>query len=182
MTHDVADDRGRVLVRWARAHLREALGGPAAARPGGAWCDEPGATFVTLRWAGTGELHGCIGTLEADRGIVDDVAHNVVAAGTRDPRSLPCALADVDRLDVELSILSPLEPIADATAIRAGTDGVVLVHGRRRATFLPAVWEQLPDPEVFLRELRRKAGLPPDYAGAVELLRYTVEHHADPAP
>lgn len=182
MTRVAADGRGPILARWARAQLRDALGGAAAERPVGAWCDEPGASFVSLHWKDTGDLQGCIGTLEAVRGIVDDVARNAVAAGTCDPRFPPCALADVDRLDIELSILSPLEPLRGPEQIRAGIDGIVLVQGHRRATFLPAVWEHLPTVERFLEELRRKAGLPGDFAGAVQLLRYTVDHYADPAP
>lgn len=174
-------ERGNVLVRYARARLREALGGPVAPRPEGTWCDEPRATFVTLRWK-TGDLQGCIGSLEPDRPIVDDVAHNVIAAGTRDPRTTPCTLADVDALHVELSILSPLEPIASEADIRVGIDGVVLVHEFRRATFLPIMWERLPDLPTFMGELRRKAGLPRDFAGDVQLMRYTVDKFEDRAP
>jgi hypothetical protein len=174
-------ERGAVLVRWARASLREKLGGPAAERPSGAWCDELGATFVTLRWK-SGQLQGCIGSLEADRAIVDDVAHNAIAAGTRDPRTTPCALDDVDRLDVELSILSPLEPLEGEHAIRVGIDGVVLLHGGRRATFLPVMWERLRDVPTFMAELRHKCGLPRNFAGEVRLMRYTVDKFTDPAP
>jgi AmmeMemoRadiSam system protein A len=172
---------GDVLVKFARASLREALGGPAAVRPAGAWCEELRATFVTLRWK-AGTLQGCIGSLEAERAILDDVAHNAIAAGTRDPRTQPCTLGDVDKLHVELSILSPLEPIASAADIRIGTDGVVLVHEFRRATFLPIMWERLPDLKAFLGELRRKAGLHRDFAGEVQLMRYTVDHFEDKAP
>lgn len=174
-------EHGPQLVRYARAHLREALGGPRAARPTGEWCDELAATFVTLRWKG-GDLQGCIGTLEADRPIVDDVAYNAVAAGTRDPRTTPCTLDDIDRLHVELSILSPLEPIASEADIRVGTDGIVLLHHGRRATFLPIMWERFPTKDVFMGELRRKAGLPRDFAGDVGLLRYTAAKFEDPAP
>ena len=172
---------GDVLVKFARASLREALGGPAALRPTAAWCEELRATFVTLRWK-SGNLQGCIGSLEAERAILDDVAHNAIAAGTRDPRTQPCTLADVDKLDVELSILSALEPIASTSDIRIGTDGVVLVHEFRRATFLPIMWERLPDLPSFLGELRRKAGLPREFAGEVQLMRYTVDHFEDKAP
>ena len=172
---------GHELVKFARAHLREALGGPAATRPTGEWCQQLGATFVTLRWK-SGDLQGCIGSLEADRPIVDDVASNAVAAGTRDPRTKPCKLADVDHLHVELSILSPLEPIASEADIRIGIDGIVLVYEFRRATFLPVMWERLKDKKTFMGELRRKAGLPRDFAGQVQLMRYTVDHFEDRAP
>jgi AmmeMemoRadiSam system protein A len=173
--------RGDELVRYARESLRAALGGPAAAQPSGAWCTQPGATFVTLRWR-SGDLQGCIGTLQAERSIVDDVAHNAVAAGTRDPRTKPCTLADVDNLHVELSILSPLERIGSEADIRVGVDGIVLVCEFRRATFLPVMWERLRDTQTFMGELRRKAGLPRDFAGDVQLMRYTVDHFEDRAP
>ncbi len=172
---------GELLVKYARESLRAALGGPTAAKPSGAWCDEPAATFVTLRWK-SGDLQGCIGSLEPDRPIVEDVAHNAIAAGTRDPRTTPCKLADVDHLHVELSILSPLELIASEDDIRIGTDGVVLVHEFRRATFLPVMWERLRDKRTFMGELRRKAGLRRDFAGEVQLMRYTVDKFEDKAP
>ena len=170
-----------MLVKWAREKLREALGGPPAARPTGAWCAEPAATFVTLRKR-SGELQGCIGSLEADRCVLDDVAHNAIAAGTRDPRTQPCVLADVDQLHVELSILSPLEHVESEAAILPGVHGVVLVHEFRRATFLPIMWERLPDVKTFMAELRHKAGLPRDFAGEVQLMRYTVDKFEDHAP
>ena len=172
---------GPQLVRYAREHLRQALGGAKAVRPTGEWCEEIAATFVTLRWK-SGDLQGCIGTLEADRTIVDDVAHNAVAAGTRDPRMRPCVLDDIDRLNVELSILSALEPIGSEADIRIGTDGIVLLHHGRRATFLPVMWERLATKDRFMSELRHKAGLPRDFAGEVQLLRYTAAKFEDPAP
>ena len=174
-------EQGRILVRYAREKLREHLGGPVAIKPEGAWCDELGATFVTLRWP-NGQLQGCIGTLEADRKLVDDVASNAIAAGTRDPRTRPCVLTDVDKLDVELSILSPLESIGGIADIRVGTDGIVLLAAGRRATFLPVMWERLRDVPTFMAELKHKAGLPKSYAGEMQLMRYTVEKHTDPAP
>lgn len=174
-------EHGDLLVRYARAHLREALGGPRAERPTGDWCVVPAATFVTLRWR-SGDLQGCIGTLEADRGIIDDVAHNAVAAGTRDPRMRPCKLADLDDLHVELSILSALEPIASEADIRVGTDGIVMFCRGRRATFLPVMWERLPAIDIFMAELRHKAGLPRNDTAETRLLRYTVDKFEDRAP
>ena len=171
---------GDELVKFARARLREALGGPAATAPSGAWCEELAATFVTLRWR-SGDLQGCIGSLEPDRTIIEDVASNAIAAGTRDPRTKPCVLADVDNLHVELSILSALEPITSEADIRVGVDGIVLIYEFRRATFLPVMWERLPDKKTFMGELRRKAGLPRDFAGQVQLMRYTVDKFEDRA-
>jgi AmmeMemoRadiSam system protein A len=170
-----------VLARWARAHLREHLGGPPAERPVAVWCNEPAATFVTLRWP-AGQLQGCIGCLLPTRTIVDDVASNTISAALHDPRSEPIELADVDHLELEISLLSPLEPVAVA-AIRPGVDGLVLEYGGRRGTLLPAMWKQLPEPAAFLAALVQKAGLPRDVPLAeLRLSRYTTDHYVDRAP
>jgi AmmeMemoRadiSam system protein A len=179
------DGHGLALAQWARDRLKQELGGPLAVPPTGDWANEPGATFVTLRWR-DGTLQGCIGSLEPRRSIVNDVAHNAIAAGLHDPRSNPVGLKDVDDLEVELSILSPLERITFADqpaalrAIRPGLDGIVFEHHGRRATFLPSMWPRLPEVREFLGELKEKAGFPHDFwDDDVRLYRYTVEkHHA----
>ena len=174
--------RGPVLAAWARAHLREALGGPAARRPDEPWCGEPAATFVTLRWQNDGALQGCIGTLTAVRAIADDVAHHVISAGLHDPRGERLALADVAVLDLEISLLSELEPVSVAD-IRPGVDGIVLEHRGARATLLPVMWEQLPEPAVFLAALKHKAGLPRAFESPeLRYSRYTAVRYVDPAP
>jgi AmmeMemoRadiSam system protein A len=179
---------GAELARWARARLRQELGGPHATPPSGPWCDDPGATFVTLRWT-SGRLQGCRGTLAARRAILLDVAENAIAAGLRDPRSRPVRLEDLDQLDLELSILSASEPVvahderSALAALRPGVDGVVFEWKGRSATFLPSMWEQLPDVRHFMAELKMKAGLGPDFwDGAVRLYRYEADKHFDPAP
>ena len=173
--------RGELLLVWARARIRQALGGPIAIAPDAPWATERAATFVTLRWR-DGALQGCIGSLEAEREILADVAHNAIAAATRDPRTEPVVLAELDELDVEVSILSPLEMIGSEGEIRVGTDGVVLEVRGQRATFLPVMWKQLATLDTFMRELRHKAGLPRDAApGDIQLWRYTVERHVDKA-
>jgi AmmeMemoRadiSam system protein A len=179
---------GPVLARWARERLREELGGAKATRPDSAAYDELGATFVTLRWR-DGRLQGCIGRLEPVRSIADDVARNAIAAGMFDGRSSPVVLDDVDKLHVEVSILSPLEPIAFAdersalAALRVGIDGVVLVHRGRRATFLPVMWPRLETPAAFMAALKTKAGLGAGFWSAeLELYRYTTERHIHEAP
>jgi AmmeMemoRadiSam system protein A len=168
-----------VLARYARDHLRACLGGPPATAPEGAWCQELAATFVTLRWR-DGRLQGCIGSLEPERTIVADVAHNAIAAGMRDSRGKKLALRHVDDLDVEVSILSALEPIASEREIRVGTDGVVIAKALRRATFLPVMWTRLPALDAFMAALRDKGGF--TATSGFELWRYTVEHHVDRAP
>ncbi|HUJ24534.1 MAG TPA: AmmeMemoRadiSam system protein A [Myxococcales bacterium] len=180
---------GAELARWGRARLCQELGGPLAVPPSGAWCEVPGATFVTLRWT-NGMLQGCRGTLVPLRPIVADVGENAVASALDDPRSSPVRrLADVDRLDLELSILSPQEPIAFGSterealsALRPGVDGIVFEWRGRRATFLPSMWQQLPDPRRFMAELKMKAGFDAGFWDpAVRLFRYEADKHSDPA-
>lgn len=180
-------NKGDELVRFARAKLAEELGGPKAERPQKPWADEPCGTFVTLRWT-DGRLQGCIGNLEPRRAIADEVAHNSIAAGTLDPRASRITLGDVDDLDVELSILSPLEKIeatteAEARAqIEPGVHGVVFAHGSRRSTFLPVMWERMSGMDEFMRSLKEKAGYPPDFWDEkCRLYRYTADKHVDPA-
>ncbi|MEF8713129.1 MAG: AmmeMemoRadiSam system protein A [Accumulibacter sp.] len=128
---------------------------------------EPAATFVTLTQ--DGQLRGCIGSLEAHRPLATDVAENAVAAAFRDTRFAPLSPAEFARTHVEVSLLTPPEPFAvadeaDALArLRPGIDGLIVSYGRRRATFLPQVWESLPEPRQFLAQLKLKAGLPADF-------------------
>jgi len=138
------------------------------------------ATFVTLRRAS--ELRGCIGGLTASRPLVADVAHSAFGAAFRDSRFPPIEAIELDELEIHVSILSPLEPLsapdeaALLDAIRPGVDGLVVRDGAQQGTFLPAVWESLPEPAAFWRELKRKAGLPLDsWSSRWEIFRYTVE-------
>jgi len=173
--------RGPVLAKWARAHLRATLGGPPAQCPDEPWCREHAATFVTLRWT-TGELQGCIGSLQAARSIAEDVASHVVSAALHDPRTSPIGLEDIDQLDLEISLLSPLESI-ELADIRPGVDGLVLEYRGQRATLLPVMWKQLPDLDAFLGALKQKAGLPRNFTSPeLRLQRYTTESYKDPAP
>ena len=123
---------------------------------------QPGACFVTLR--ARGALLGCIGSLVAYRLLGVDVASNAAAAAYDDPRLPPVTEADLAVMDVHVSVLGPLAPM-DVTGrrdlssrLRPGVDGLVVEAGARRATFLPSVWEQLPDPNDFLDALWAKAG------------------------
>lgn len=176
---------GDELVRFARAKLAEELGGPPAARPREPWAEVPCGTFVTLRWS-DGRLQGCIGNLEPRRAIADEVAHNSVAAGTLDPRAQRITLADVEQLDVELSILSPLERVEASTEaaaraqIEPGVHGVVFVHRGRRSTFLPVMWSRFDGMDDFMSALKEKAGYPPDFwDDDCHLYRYTADKHVD---
>lgn len=140
----------------------------------------PGASFVTLRSAG--ELRGCIGSIAARRALAVDVAENARAAALSDRRFAPVAAHELARLEIELSLLTPPEPLAAGSraellaALVPGVDGLVLEELGRRATFLPAVWEQLPDPESFVAHLERKAGLAAgSWSPARRLCRYRAE-------
>ncbi len=170
--------RGPVLLDWARSRLRQELGGDEAARPVVPWGDDKLGTFVTWRWSDH-RLQGCIGNLGADRAILDDVAHNAVAAGLHDPRAKNLRLADLDELHCEVSVLSPLSELGGEHEIRIGTDGIVIQQGSwKRATFLPIMWEQLPTLEIFMGELKRKAGLPRSFPSAeLRIWRYTVDRY-----
>lgn len=174
-------EQGQVLLALARAAITQALG--AATHPVddavAPWLQEPGASFVTLTQHG--ELRGCIGTLEAHRPLRHDVQANAVAAALRDPRFAPLMERELTITKVEISLLSPMQALdarseAEALArLRPGVDGLVLHYGAQRSTFLPQVWEQLPDARDFMAQLKRKAGLPATFWHAdVRLLRYTV--------
>lgn len=174
------DELGQVLLQLARRSIGEALGEAGPATPDLPALLENAATFVTLTQAG--ELRGCIGSLEAHRPLIDDVRANARAAAFRDPRFPPLTADELARTRVEVSLLSPAEPLfvtdeADALArLRPHVDGLILSAGGRRATFLPQVWEQLPEPAVFLARLKQKAGLPADYwSPELRLWRYTVQ-------
>lgn len=173
-------EQGRLLIALARNAIASEFYDVTAELPQPEWLQQPGATFVTLTQRG--ELRGCIGSLEAQRALRDDVQANARAAAFKDPRFLPLSRDEFAGTQVEVSILSPAEPMhfadeADALAqLRPGQDGVILEHGLHHATFLPQVWQQLPEPAQFMAHLKHKAGLAPDFwADDVRLSRYQVE-------
>jgi hypothetical protein len=177
---DQADaEKGSTLLKLARSEIGSKLGHVAAFHAQSDWLAEPGACFVTL--TRQGELRGCVGTLEAHRPLGMDVRENALAAAFRDPRFMPLTRDEFEEIRVEVSLLSPTQPLAvtdEASALatlRPNIDGVVFEYRHFRSTFLPQVWEQLPDPAEFLAQLKRKAGLPMDFwAEPVRLSRYTV--------
>lgn len=174
---------GQLLLRIARAAISNALGQAVALpEPAGQTAEllqASGASFVTLNQHG--QLRGCIGSLQAHRPLIKDIQANAVAAALHDPRFAPLTLDELDITTVEVSVLSAMQSLpfaseADALAqLRPGVDGVVFEFGRYRSTFLPQVWEQLPDAGEFMAHLKHKAGLAPDFwAPGVRLQRYTV--------
>ena len=172
-------NRGQTLLAIARGAIAEQLGAPSPPFAATEWLNEPGATFITLTCAGA--LRGCIGSLEAARPLRVDVENNARAAAFSDPRFAPLSAREYREIKVEVSLLSPMQPVlveneTQALALlRPGIDGVLLEYGQQRGTFLPQVWEQLPEPRAFLAHLKQKAGLPADFwADEIRLSRYTV--------
>ncbi len=138
------------------------------------------ATFVTLQIHH--QLRGCIGMLEAIRPLAEDIAENAFLAAFKDPRFPPLADDEFGKLEIHLSLLTPVEPVSFTSEqdlikqLQPGIDGLILEEGRRRGTFLPSVWEQLPEPEQFLQHLKLKAGLAPDYwSENIKIYRYRTE-------
>ncbi len=128
---------------------------------------QPAATFVTL--TRRGELRGCIGGLEARMPLAEDAREHAIAAALHDFRFPPMRPEELDDIRVEVSILTPLQPLTYEDAedllhrLRPGVDGVLIRRGLwQRATFLPQVWEKVPDPADFLTHLCLKMGAPPD--------------------
>lgn len=171
--------RGPVLLAIARESLAEAFGLGRGSERRDPWLREPGACFITLMRHG--QLRGCVGSIQAYRPLLEDVWSNARAAAFSDTRFPPLGREELADVSIEVSLLSPSEPVAcsceeEAVAVlRPGLDGVILECRDRRGTFLPQVWDQLPDPRDFLGQLKRKAGLPPTFwSPEVRLWRYTV--------
>jgi hypothetical protein len=178
--------QGLTLLRLARAAIARELGFDSHDLSPSDWLAQDGATFVTLNLHG--RLRGCIGSLEAHRPLIDDVRHNAVAAAFRDPRFPPLSIAEFTEVKIEVSLLSPPERISfknekDALAqLHPGQDGVILEYGRSRATYLPQVWAQLPQPVDFIGNLKEKAGLSADFwSDDIHLFRYGVRKYSEGA-
>lgn len=158
---------GERLLALVRGAIRSHLGLPTSpADTSDAAFSAPGAAFVTL--TRNGHLRGCIGSLAPTRSLREDVSRNALAAAFRDPRFPPVTADELSQIEVEVSVLGPVrrQPCPSRQAcleLITAEDGVILSSGRHSATFLPQVWEQLPDANAFLDYLMTKAGLSPEY-------------------
>lgn len=183
-TEGFTKEQGRVLIALARSTIAKKLGRPA---PGVAVPDDPifqtlRGTFVTLKIHD--QLRGCIGNLSSDESVVEGVRRNAVNAAFGDYRFSPLGNDELDTVDIEISILSEPRPLDHSGGrdlldkLRPGIDGVMIRQGRAGATFLPQVWEQLPDTQDFLRHLCMKAGLPADawQSDALNVSTYQVQY------
>jgi AmmeMemoRadiSam system protein A len=175
---------GKTLLPIARAAIGRKFGLEIPCDKSAAWLDEPGACFVTLTLYG--KLRGCIGSLEPRRTLLDDVEANACAAAFSDPRFESLSAIEFDKINIEISLLSSIQPLvfkeeADVIEkIQPGVDGIVFEYGPHRSTFLPQVWEQLPTPQEFLAHLKIKARLSANFwASDVKLYRYTVTKYME---
>ena len=172
-------NKGEILLPIARASIADVFGQVYEAAEDAAWLQEQAACFVTLTQQG--QLRGCIGTIEAHRSLLEDIKHNAEAAAFKDTRFSPLSSNELNSTDIEVSLLSPMQALDFSneqeaqSQLQPGVDGVVFEFGHYRSTFLPQVWEQLPDVDMFMSHLKHKAGLTPDFwADQVKLSRYTV--------
>lgn len=169
----------RLALGSVRHGLSHGLPAPVELSDWPAQACEHRASFVTLYKHV--ELRGCIGGLTAVRPLAEDVSQHAYAAAFQDPRFQPVMDEELDALSVHISVLSVPERIvcgseAELLALIGPGDGLILQEGNRRGTFLPSVWEKLPDPAQFVSQLKRKAGLPPHYwSDTLTVQRYTAE-------
>ncbi len=180
-----AADR-RFLLELARRTVREVVATgrlPAVPSVGLAPAlTAPRGCFVTLTKRGI--LRGCIGSLASDMPLVESVIENARNAAVRDPRFDPVAESELPKVEIEISVLTEPRPLAFSSSedlvrkLRPGIDGVVLRIGRHGATYLPQVWEQIPDPTEFLNNLSEKAGLPPGAWRASDTVVFTYQVEA----
>ena len=189
----LSEEQGQALVQLARLtlentllnrdrspgpELRNILSNPELQKNRG--------TFVTLHLRGS--LRGCIGSLTADQPLVESVRDNAVNAALKDPRFPPLTAAELEKTHIEVSVLTEPRPLeyADArdllTKLRPKIDGVILQKGMAKSTFLPQVWEQLPNAEQFLSQLCLKAGLPGNAwkTEHPDILTYQAQYFEEP--
>ena len=181
------DDRdlGRALLTIARSAIAARLDLPGDDEPRDPVLAQPAATFVTLRCGG--DLRGCIGSLEPVRPLGVDVRENALAAAFRDPRFPPLVAQEFDATSIEVSLLSAAERLDVRSAeelahrLRPGGDGLILEHDGRRVTYLPQVWDAIPDPRDFVAALKRKAGWPEGFwSPRMNVFRYGVTKWTEP--
>jgi AmmeMemoRadiSam system protein A len=174
----------QLLPGIARAAIADALGLSTAERSLPDSLQRDGASFVTLHMHG--HLRGCIGSLAPRRPLAEDVQDNALSAAFRDFRFQPLTVPEFGNIDISVSVLGEAEPLfadGEDDAVRQlepGTDGLILDFQGHRGTFLPQVWQQLPDARTFLAQLKRKAGLPSDFWHPdIRLSRYHVQEYAE---
>lgn len=178
---ELSESEKKDLLRLARQSIVHGLKtGRAIKVNDSEWPDDAtvqAACFVTLNTHG--QLRGCIGHLSAIQPLVDDVAENAFSAAFKDPRFSPLSDKELDDIEIEISVLTPAEQMTFTdeqdllSQIQPGIDGLILEDGFNRGTFLPSVWESLPDKQDFWTHLKLKAGLSPaHWSDSVQVSRY----------
>jgi len=179
------ENHGNMLVKLARHSIAQKLGltkpvpVPDLSDIPDALLNEKRGVFVTLHKKG--RLRGCIGNIEPEKSVQEGVRENAVHAAFDDTRFASLTEAEFREIDIEVSLLTPPEKMRFSHTqeildqLTPFADGVIVEKDRKRATFLPQVWEQLPDPESFLRQLCMKAGCDPDAWQTEDLDIYTYQ-------
>ena len=181
----LTQEEGRYLLEWSRKTIEQELFGKK--RPKKSKTDLPAkfheqrGTFVTLTIKGG--LRGCIGHIIPHESLLEGIRINAINAAFRDPRFQPVTREEWKRVKIEISILTDPKPLSYSGSedlmkkLRPGIDGVILKKGYHQSTFLPQVWEQLPEKEEFLRHLCLKAGLDGDAwkEGDLEISTYQAQ-------
>jgi len=185
----LTEDERHYLLTLARRAIEAATSGRPLPQPDtlqiSALLHEPGACFVTLRKGGA--LRGCTGVLVARQPLAEEVLQTAAQTALHDPRFAPVTLAESHQINIEVSVLTPPTRLQFQTPdellqrIRPRVDGVTLRRGPYRATFLPQVWETIPDPSEFLSRLCEKMGLPPNswLQPGMEVEIYQVQEFAE---
>jgi AmmeMemoRadiSam system protein A len=180
----LSDGMRATLIDVARLSILSAVHASEARAPDASAFPQPlraeRATFVSLQSGD--DLRGCCGTLEPRCPLVLDVWQSARAAACEDKRFSPVKPRELEELEVEISVLTPLTPLVVASqrellaTLRPGVDGLYLCLGSRQATFLPKVWDSLPEPEQFLTQLKNKAGLEQYFwSNEMQWFRYGTE-------
>jgi hypothetical protein len=188
-TENLSLEDQKTLLQIARNSMelavREDKKLPIQVKEFSSFLQQDGASFVTLTL--NGRLRGCIGTLKAYQPLVLDVREHAILAALEDPRFPPVRERDLALIHIEVSRLSEPKPFPYQSpqellmGLQPGKDGVVLRLGHRSATYLPQVWEQIPDPADFLSELCLKMGAPADtwQKQPLEVSTYQVQEFSE---
>ncbi|MBS3731876.1 MAG: AmmeMemoRadiSam system protein B [Desulfobacterales bacterium] len=185
---EISREKGEVLLEVARKSIADRLGLKTGGSPVGDDATRDPVfqsnrgTFVTLKI--NDQLRGCIGNLVPEKPLIEGVRDNAVNAAFNDPRFGPLSPEEFSRIQIEVSLLTEPQPLEYTDAqdlldkIRTHVDGLIIQKGARSATFLPQVWEQLPDKKSFLQQLCMKAGLPPDAweKGDLQVFTYQAQY------
>ena len=184
LTTVLSKSQKKTLLQLARHAIASKLGVESVKPDISDLPEDKVSTFVTLKL--NGELRGCIGTLSAHRTLLEDVEGNAISAAFKDPRFGPLSAKELIDSKISISLLTEPEDIQFDSEkdllekIRPGVDGLILSDNYNRGTFLPSVWEELPDKELFWKHLKRKAGLPIDYwSSTLQVQRYTSVYIAE---